>query len=199
MSPISGVLIESHFLGIPLISQSGTSVSCFCVPAWLWTSATSDEQNLISDNKKVNDVLLGLLVLSCEGSALDILQYEMMEQCGRSAWLRIHARYAGSTSLKIGALLTQFAMDLTPSCEHWMIGSRPKSVKIVVIIVLHASMCFIQHSRKSGVWIFLGDWVWMPVTALFSMENFTGHLGRLESSMRLRKLLGTTSDISFHF
>lgn len=58
MSPIAGVLIGSHFLGIPLISPNGLSISCFCVPTWLWASACPgvvfpDEATLISENKKV--------------------------------------------------------------------------------------------------------------------------------------------------
>jgi hypothetical protein len=42
--------------------------------------------------------------MSCDGAAGDILQFQMMEATGRSAWLRIQKRYAGSSSLKIGAM-----------------------------------------------------------------------------------------------
>ena len=84
-----------------------------CGPLLVPALSISDEESLISDNKKSGEVLLGLLVLSCDGPALDILQYEMMEQCGRSAWLRIQARYAGSTNLKIGALYVDLFRPVT--------------------------------------------------------------------------------------
>ena len=68
----------------------------------LWRSEA--EKNLVDSNATADLTLLELLAMSCDGPAGDILQYEMMEPTGRSAWLRIQSRYAGSTSVKIGAM-----------------------------------------------------------------------------------------------
>ena len=73
----------------------------------------NEERTLIDENKAVDSVLLELLVVSCDGAAGDILQFEMMQPTGRSAWLRIQTRYAGSSSLKIGALYVEFFRPVT--------------------------------------------------------------------------------------
>ena len=76
-----------------------------CGPLLVRALDTPDaEKQLIDDTATADLTLLELLAMSCDGAAGDILQFEMLEPTGRSAWLRIQSRYAGSTSIKIGSM-----------------------------------------------------------------------------------------------